>query len=170
VNYTGKQFEDVIARWARSLGVNGSVGRYGVQAVHTGGDRGIVAIKSLPDFEGILTGSTRQYIWDCKVCSQASFDLGPYRDKKKRQLQHMLDRSRFGASCAFLIHWNRRELKTKVEPGITYWFPVSEAMPFWRDFQAAEVRRITREDCYCYGTEVGWAGKKPLLLQTLLKD
>jgi len=170
MQFTGKQFEDVIARWARALGDSGSVGRYGVQAIHTGGDRGIVVVKSLPDFEGILTGSPRQYIFDCKVCSQASFDLSPYRDRKERQLRHMLQRSRFGAQCAFLIHWNPRSLKTKSEPAATYWFPVCHSMKFWHDFKAAEVRRITREDCACYGRGVSWAGKKPMLLQTLLND
>jgi len=168
MHLTGKEFEDIIARWARALGDSGSIVRYGVQAVNTGGNQGVITIKSLPDFEGILTGSLRQYIWDCKVCSQASFDLSPYRDRKKRQLNHMLERSRFGAYCGFLIHWNPRELKTKSFPAETFWFPVRHDCPFWGAFAAAEQSRITRDDCREYGEEMIWSGKRPELLQTLL--
>ena len=50
---TGKEFEDLVARWARALGDKGSIGRYGVQAVRVGPTQ-IIAMKSLPDFEGIL--------------------------------------------------------------------------------------------------------------------
>jgi len=164
---TGKEFEDAVARWARSLGGDGSIGRYGVQSVRTGGPLGAIQIKSLPDFEGIMGWGDWQYIWDCKACSQASFNLAAYRDRKKRQLTHMIERSRFGAICGFLIHWNERKLKTKTEKEETWWFPVHHLHPFWESFFAAEVKRITRIDCMEHGKEVAWHKNKPMLTETL---
>ena len=163
---SGKEFEDLVARWARGLGDKGSISRYGVQAVRAGPTQ-IIAMKSLPDFEGILSDDHRQIIFDCKVCSQASFNLSPYRDRKKRQTDHMLERSQYGAICGFLIHWNERRLKTKSEVAETWWFPIHHEMKFWHEFKSAEVRRITRADCREYGTEVTWQRNKPDLCSTL---
>ena len=163
---TGKEFEDIVARVCRAYRDKGtaSIGRYGVQAIRTS-PTDIVTIRSLPDFEGPVSGSGTQYIFDCKVCSQASFDLSAFRDKKKRQLDHMIERSRYGATCAFLIHWNARKLKTKHESLETWWFPVYWHSKFWDAFEHGEVRRITRADCYEYGKEVDWQKNKPNLIK-----
>lgn len=155
----GKAFESILVdRHSEYRKLNiASIGSYGVQCVNYG--TGPVEVKSLPDFEGI-TQDARQIIFDAKVCSQASFNLSPYRivpekGKKWRQLKHMLERSRFNATCFFLIHWNERELKKKYEPPITYAFPVC-LNEFWERFEAAEVKSINRSDCQRFGYEIEW--------------
>ena len=167
---TWKEFEDTVARVCRSYSEKhlASIGRYGVQAVRAS-PTDILTIKSLPDFEGLIPELRSQVIFDCKVCSQASFDLSQFRDGKKRQLTHMIDRSRFGATCGFLIHWNERHLKTKSEMAETWWFPVFWHSKFWDAFTHAEVRRITRADCKEYGKEVFWDKNKPQLIQLFSK-
>lgn len=165
---TGKELEKLIVEINgiyREMGI-ASVGRYGVQASIMAGDRPgemkTVVMQSLPDFEGdcVLNPLFRQHlIFDAKVCGQASFVLSKYRTETKgsrsRQLRHMLDRSRFGADCFFLIHWTERQLKTKHEPAITYRFPVLEN-DFWTQFERGEIKVLTRADCAEYGTEVHW--------------
>lgn len=115
--------------------------------------------RSRPDFEGLLPGGFAFY-FDCKVVSGSSFPLSEYhsesKGEKRRQLQYMLDRASYGAKCFFLIHWNRRELQTKVEPNITYAFPVHPRMPFWAGFDRKEVKSITRKDCDELGKLVQW--------------
>jgi penicillin-binding protein-related factor A (putative recombinase) len=166
---TGREFEDAVARrclWYREHNL-ASIGRYGVQAIHTS-PTDVITMKSLPDFEGLVGGSPRQIIFDCKVCSQASFDLSPYRDRKKRQLKHMFERSIYGATCGFLIHWNERELTRRTDKKITWWFPVDSQMPFWAEVESSVVRRITRDACEEYGKEMGWTAdlkSKPKLLE-----
>jgi len=166
----GKEFEDLVARlcWKYRKDGTASITRYGVQSIRTAKE--IITIKSLPDFEGLVrtdSGST-PVIFDCKVCSQASFDLAPYRDKKKRQLEHMLERSEYGAKCGFLIHWNERLLKKKTWGSETFWMPVHELDPIWMEFRSVERRRITREDCHEFGREVAWENKKPDLMSLFL--
>ena len=162
---TGKEFEDKIGKsnviYLRE-GV-ASVGHYGVHGVwrFVDGARSFQPIASKPDFEGLVAGG--QIIFDAKVCSAASFDLSRYREgeKKRRQLAHMYERSRFGADCFLLIHWNLRETTKKRYLPETFRFPVSRTrivstIGFWRKFEAGALKRITREDCYEYGTPVFW--------------
>lgn len=134
----------------------GTFGRYGVQAVHTGKEWQIM--QSLPDFEGIF--GTRQIIFDCKVCTQASFPWVKYREStggpRSRQLRHLRKRSRFGVVCGFLLHWNARELKTKAEPAVTFWLPVQDSSPYWELVEQGEIKSLTREDCRSMGVEVPW--------------
>ena len=158
---TGRDFEAVLVEQFRNYRTQGvaSISRYGVQAIHRGKDD-IVTMASLPDFEGLASGIATQVIFDAKVCSQASFNLSPYRKEvkssnKERQLRHMLERSQFGAVCGFLIHWNARQLKTRSEPAATFWFPVSTSQ-FWDEFQRGELARISRDDCHELGLEVEW--------------
>ena len=139
----------------------------------------VIQVQSLPDFEGIFLqfrdvpsprgtyNERKPVIFDAKVCSQASWGLDPYREvpgqkkgARRRQLTHMYERSDFGATCFFLIHWNERELKTKYEPAETFLFPVTRqdrhVGEFWNAFEAAEVKSINREDCRNYGKLVPW--------------
>lgn len=156
----GKDFEKIIVERNREYRQHGtaSVGRYGVQAARTN-DEWII-MQSLPDFEGTLAPNGNQVIFDCKVCSQASMPLSPYREESKgsrrRQLRHMLDRSRFGAICFFLIHWPERELKTRTEPVMTWRFPVDVDSDFWRAFEAGEVKTLSRSDCEDHGDPIDW--------------
>lgn len=161
---TGKEFERIlVARHDeyRKYG-HASVGRYGVQAVHTG-DNQIVAIKSLPDFEGVSEWfGNRHIIFDAKVCSQASFNLSKYRElpgksgDRRRQLTHMLERADFGSICFFLIHWNERELKKETIPAQTWMVPVSTSIEFWNRFERGEVKSLKLADCEEFGFEVVW--------------
>lgn len=133
------------------------INRCGVQAVRTKDDW--IVIPSLPDFQGV-TRNGRVFTFDCKVCSQASFDLGPYRKESKgersRQLDFMLRQSQFNVPCFFLMHWNARSGKTFSEGEETWHFPIHSDHPFWRRFRAGETKSINRGDCHEYGLKVEW--------------
>lgn len=159
---TGKELEAIVKeRLSKELELGTChITRYGVQVSRVGdGAADLIVMQSLPDFEGIVPGG-RQTIFDCKACSQASFDLTEYRTEtggaRERQLRHMIDRAKLGAVCFFLIHWNRRQLATKTEPAVTYAFPIHPELIFWRDFYAGERKKITRQDCEWIGFEVAW--------------
>jgi penicillin-binding protein-related factor A (putative recombinase) len=117
----GKDLEAAVIERAAEYKRNRSahVTRCGVQAVMIGtepnGNPKWQVIRSLPDFEGV-NAQGQQFIFDAKVCSQASFDLTPYREEtkgtKSRQLRHMFERSQFNVPCFFLMHWNARAGKT----------------------------------------------------------
>lgn len=112
-------------------------------------------VSSLPDFEGVVAPSGRQFVFDCKVCSQASFALD--EDKfKRRQLRHLLTRSKFGAITFLLLHFNPRELAKGVQPAETWAFPVYAEHPLWQAFDRAETKRITRADCAEYAAPCHW--------------
>lgn len=158
VHLTGKDLErETLAAIAKLEDANiGAFSRYGVQAVRTKDDWQI--LQSLPDFEGVIAG--RQYIWDCKACSQASFDWLPYRSEtrgsKSRQLRHMLKRSRFGARCGFLMHWNERQLTKRIIPAKTYWIPIDHDSQYWADVDGGVVRSMSLADCGLIGVEIPW--------------
>lgn len=76
--------------------------------------------------------------------------------KKRRQLKHMLSRSKYGAVCFFLIHWNSRELKTKTNPSTTVAIPVHHSMSFWQQFEQGGVKSISRDLSFQLGTIVEW--------------
>lgn len=162
---TGSDFEEQVFKSLARIEQHeiGTFGRYGVQAVRTMKEWQIM--QSLPDIEGIIAGL--QHIFDCKVCTSSSFSWAKYRQKltqdsdvkngsKARQLRHLRKRSKFGAKCGFLIHWNERVLVTKTEPAITYWFPVIHDSPYWGHVDAGELKSLTREDCRSMGIEVPW--------------
>jgi len=157
-----KEFEEAcLARMEveEKLG-RGTMGRYGVMS-YIDIDPVTRQIKwqpveSLPDLEGVIPPVGRQFIADCKVTSDSGVEL---RDDHLplRQLEHMLRRSRFGAICFLLLHYNPRELKTKSEPAETFAFPVYEQHPFWVALRSgAGKRSINRDDCREYGVVVDW--------------
>lgn len=162
---TGRDFEAVVVEqndiYERNL--QASIGRYGVQATFskspiTGKLENIIH-RSLPDFEGTMLRGTH-IIFDCKVCSAASFSWTDYRattkGSKARQLNHMIRRSRFGAFTFFLMHWNERVLQKKVVPAETWIFPVNAEDDYWHRVQFGEVKSMNLEDCRGRGSRVHW--------------
>lgn len=149
-----KEFENVciFAMEFAERGGDATMSRYGVHASLIDGKWR--PIESLPDFEGVFRDG-HQFIFDCKVCSQASFPLDD--DKfKRRQLRHMLRRSDFGVTCFLLIHFNERQLQKRTESARTVAFPVYRDHPLWVAFDAGEVKRIGRDHCDQYGVDVCW--------------
>lgn len=111
---------------------------------------------SYPDFDGVTAPAGRQFTCDAKVCNQASFPLDAESKSLSRQLRHMMERDRFGVIAFYLIHFPERALATKTDPEATWAFPVSGEHPFWIQFERAEVKRITRQDCEAYAVPVAW--------------
>ena len=116
--------------------------------------------KSKPDFQIVRAGG-RLCITDAKVCSQASFPLDEYKAENKhsnrrRQLEFMYDKARFGAITFLLIHFNPRELKMGPTEAKTFAFPVYRDHPFWQSFEKGEVKRIGEEECAECAYEVKW--------------
>lgn len=155
----GKDLESLVVEQAAEYRKQklAHVTRSGVQAVRMKDDWQV--IQSLPDFEGVTVGG-RQFLFDCKVCSQASFDLSKYRTETRgaraRQLRHMFDRAEFGVPCFFLLHWNYRSGKTFAAPAQTFAFPVGLHVQFWQEFLSGRVRSISRGDCVQWGAKVAW--------------
>jgi len=171
---TGKELEELLlwrARQHDELAGRYCMGRYGVMATLRDGQW--APIKSLPDFEGVLSGG-RQFIFDAKASSQPSYDLSGGTHKSfKHQYKHMQRRARFGVICFVLLHFNERILKTRTDPPFTTLFPI-EDNAFWQAYDAGEQKKISREEAKLYGMEVEWnapAGRKesPDLYKALLK-
>ena len=133
------------------------IGKYGVQAARMK-DEWIIH-SSLPDYEGPLVDG-RHITFDCKVCSQASFSWDKYRSltrgSRSRQLRHMIKRSRFGAKCFFLMHWNERVLTKQTFPARTFVLPVMHHFDYWDKVEGGEVKSISLADCNTIGIEVEW--------------
>ena len=165
----GKDFERELLEAIRlSDRITGS--RYGVQASIIDGEWR--PKPSLPDLEGILCGSGRQWITDCKVCSGASFSLAKFEEEShgkhgntRRQLEHMIHRADRGALCFFAVHFNSRQMKTKSEQATTHLIPVLSYHDIWDEFFRGERASISRAHCEHYGLTVAWTvpkGKKKL--------
>ncbi|AMV35737.1 hypothetical protein VN12_26830 [Pirellula sp. SH-Sr6A] len=174
---TSKEFEQLVldqSAWYEEIKF-AVIGRYGVQATvrpshTTPGAMETQLIQSLPDFEGMyrclegeskgLPHTFRHVIFDAKVCSSASFPWNKYRAETRgpraRQLKHMLRRSRFGATCFFLFHWNERSLAKRTVPARTFIFPVSDQDDYWDRVESLEVKSLTLSDCEEKGVEVDW--------------
>lgn len=136
-----------------------TIGRYGVQARMmknpASGRAEWQVVPSLPDFEGTLAGG-RQIIIEAKTCSQASYPLYQTQEKRPKQIAHMMKRSRFGALCFLLLHFNRRELKTKTEEATTYAIPVSRESKFWAEYENGGHKNLTRDEAELYGIRIPW--------------
>lgn len=150
----GKQFEKLVQLQMdrEDRRGNATMSRCGVHAVFIQGKWS--PIDSLPDFEGVLPGG-RQFVFDAKVCSQASFPLDD--DKlKKRQLRHLKKRDHYGAIAFLLIHFPERKLATRTDPELTVAFPVSDDHEFWRRVDSGEVKRLSRDEAMEFGVLVRW--------------
>lgn len=166
-----KEFEELIlAAAARCPHL--TLSRYGVQTMVGEGGK-LLAVPSLPDFEGVSAPLGRQFIIEAKVCAKASFSLEP-KAIKPRQVRHMIERSRFGVPCFVLVHFCERisPAKTIHEPAETIALPVIERLAFWQDFldAAAEAKRskaafkspgsISRDYASRIGRRVEWTCPK----------
>lgn len=175
----GSEFEDRVVLCVNSLRADkkASFARPGVYANvfkrYKDGTVRAKLIRSLPDFQGVFGLPQREVIFDCKVCSQASLNLSKYRidesGDRSRQLRHMFERADFGSACFLLVHWNKRELKTKSFSAVTYAMPVSRLHPFWTDFTAGTEKALQRSHCAEYGVEVEWVadGRQTILRPNL---
>jgi penicillin-binding protein-related factor A (putative recombinase) len=165
----GREFEELLlAGAARCPAI--TMSRYGVQTM-VGKDGKLLAVPSLPDFEGVAAPDGWQFIIEAKVSASASFPLEPGKIKP-RQVRHLLDRSRYGVACFVLIHWCERRGKTFHEPAETIALPVCERLTFWQEFldAAAEAKRsknpfkspgsISREYAAKIGQRVEWTCPK----------
>lgn len=156
----GKELEEIVLVRLRAERDRGrcSVGRYGVQASMRRDERGVMVwspMQSYPDLEGILPPLGRQFVFDCKVCGQASLQIND-EHFAARQLRHLLERDEFGAICFLLIHFSARVLKTRTDDPETWAFPVSRQHTFWQAADRGEMRSISREACREYGVQVEW--------------
>jgi penicillin-binding protein-related factor A (putative recombinase) len=166
VPLTGKQFEEIVVYRLNQYRAEkfGSFHRPGVHAVtqdrFNDGTVRARLLQSLPDFQGVFGNPQREAVFDCKVCSQASFDLNKYRldtkGPRSRQLKFMYERAEFGSLCFFLIHWNERKLKTKTVEAATYAMPVRPDLDFWRAFEIGEEKSLMRSQAEEYGVRVQW--------------
>jgi len=157
----GKEFEALIIFRATKLEEQGflTLGRYGTQVVMMNDEGGVPRwqpIPSLPDMEGVIAGTGRQIIIEAKVCSQASYPIYQTGKKHPKQIEHMLRRSKFGALCFLMVHFNGRDLKTKSEPAETFAIPVTSDSNFWREYENAERRTLTRGEADMYGIRIPW--------------
>jgi penicillin-binding protein-related factor A (putative recombinase) len=182
---TGAEFEALIVEQNQAYEKEriACIGRYGVIANHImnreTGKMEIIPLASLPDFEGVVKGG-QHIVFDAKVCSAASFSWARYRSETRgaraRQLKHMLRRSRFGAMCGFLMHWNGRSLKTKTVDAKTYFIPVHAEQEYWSQVDCGQVKSLTLDGCDIIGKVVEWtvrgASRKPRpdFLDTILSQ
>lgn len=163
---TGRSFEKLLKGRHQDYERRGTavVDAYSVQSSFQS-DGASISVPSPPDFEGLSELYPSQIIFDAKVCGKPHFGLDRFRDKteetkrgsKRRQLTFMYRRARFGAFCFFLIHWSCRELKRSYHPQRTYLFPVHRELPFWTQFEAGEIKTLSREVCAELGVEVLWS-------------
>jgi hypothetical protein len=172
----GVEFEDLLMQAANREEKNGALtmSRYGVTLSYQNGQT--LGVPSKPDFEGVLA-TGRQFIIEAKVCGDPAFPMVAKQIKPK-QVQHMLDRSRFNVPCFLVIHFTARVMKTFTDPAITIAIPVSDADPRWQRFvdAHAEAKRqskaqgkpvapapqggISRDDAHRVGILIPWVTPK----------
>ena len=165
----GKELEELVLFRARKCdepqGLY-TVSRCGVMSFF---NKGVwTPVHSLPDMGGI-TADGREFVFDCKVCSQASYDLSGGTHKSfAHQLKYMRKRAKFGATCFILMHFNERILKTRSDPSFTVLFPIGETA-FWLGYDEGSQKNITRTEAELYGIAVSWdsPGKKRKLSPNL---
>ena len=152
----GKEFEELLlhrARYHDEPKGNYMLNRYGVMASFNKGNW--TPIKSLPDFDMVVPPGF-QCVFDTKVCSQPAYDLSGGTSKSfKHQYKFMQRKSLMGAACFLLMHFNKRELKTRTDEAFTTLFPV-RMFPFWEEYETGERKKLTRDDAKTHGIEVEW--------------
>lgn len=163
MNLKGKDLEALVLFRASKMEEEKilTLGRYGVQARMMNSltppfKPEWQIVPSLPDLEGVVFGTGRQLIIECKVCSQASYPIAGTGDKHPKQIAHMMRRAEFGALAYLLIHFNPRELIKKSDPAMTIAIPVHSDLHLWRMYGCGEIRTLSREDAKMNGIEVPW--------------
>lgn len=167
---TGKEFEELCVfrmNHERRRG-RGLMRRCGVQGGWrldpSTGTRKFEPSSSPPDFEGVEPDA-RQFMFDAKVCSLASYSIDNAGSKRRWQIPILLERSEFNVATFLLIHLPERVLKTKTDPIRTVAFPIHVRHPFWINYLDSEIKSISRAAFDEYGIEVEWStmpgGKKP---------
>jgi hypothetical protein len=151
----GKEFEELILHRARQLEADGvlTLSRYGVQGSMRDGKW--MPIQSYPDFDGTIAPDGTELICEAKAVTGTRVQFDDSHAKTK-QIEHMLRRSRFGAKCFLLIHWNRRVLKTRTDEAITHAVPVTHDCPFWDGYLRGEEKSISRHQADLYGLVLPW--------------
>lgn len=154
----GKDFEKLIHDRIKSLNAMGLMhaGRYGVKLrfttrVFNGVTVNVpVAIPSMPDFEGVIPPIGRQFVTDAKVVADGHMNLAKYSET---QTKFLLERAAAGATCFYLILFERRVLKRSTRECVTYAFPVCEN-PFWSAVESGDRSTIGIPDCETFGVVV----------------
>lgn len=153
---TGKGLEEEVLRAVRSSSdITGN--RYGVTvAIKPGGE--MTRIKSLPDLEGVIKPTGRQWNIECKACSSSSLHLAArlHDDRQERQLKHLFSRAEFGAVSMYVIHFNQRTLKQSSVPSQTFAFPVHPCLPYWRRFLENAESKVNPELCMDHAIPCRW--------------
>ena len=152
----GKEFERLCLQrmaWEERQG-QAAMWRNGVMTRWDAETKSSIAIASLPDFSGLL--ESLYFTCDAKVCQQASVNLQPDHFGE-HQFKFLCRAHKFGATTFLLIHFPRRELKTKTDEERTVAFPVFAEHPFWNGFGVGEGNRtINREACDAFAVDVQW--------------
>lgn len=157
MNHLGtKEFESICLErlvWEAKQG-RGHFSRYGVKVSYL--EKGkMIATPSMPDIEGALSPTGRQVIFDCKKVDSVS-RLKLEGKSTKNQIKHMLARSEVGAVCFFMVHFNERILKTRVDAAATYAFPVFAEHIFWDIWIRCGGGSIERSDFESWGVPIRW--------------
>ena len=129
--------------------------RYGVMAIMDQ-NKQWRPVPSYPDIEGVVAPAGQQFVFDCKVCSGPSFPLSKLREERKKQLNHMLERSRFGAICFFAVYFNPHETTRDYQGESAWAFPVWQGHELWRDFAMGATSTISRLACAEYAHKIEW--------------
>ncbi len=162
---TGKDnFEDLLLQSADRMKDRLTMGRYGVTAIRRSATD-IMLVPSKPDFDGTFMGGG-QFNVEAKVESGSSFKIANEYHFKASQYNWMRNKSLYGAECFLVIHFNARTGKTFSDEPFTVSIWVNPELPFWRAFEAGDVKSIDRETAKEIGKRVPWVVakgcKKPL--------
>lgn len=151
---SGKEFEEDIMRRGKFLEKQGvmSLGRYGVLVSLINGEW--KPTPSYPDLEGDIAPDGRHFIAEAKVVSSSSFKIAHEDHFKESQKKHLYRRSKVGAACFLIIHFNQRELKKCTILQRTYAVPVHPELPLWKDLEAGKISTISPESLEEYGAIV----------------
>ena len=167
---SGKEFEALVA-WraerdfarAKDKDIFYTLSRSGVKGRFNSEDSSWRPMASLPDFEGVTKHPWfgRQFVFDCKVTSSASWSMvsgsGSSKGFRRSQYPHLALRGGMGAIAFVLIHFNERQLKSKTEPAVTFAVPVMRhTRPLWNSYEAGDIKSLSRTDCYDHGILVVW--------------
>jgi hypothetical protein len=157
----GKPFEEAILLRAEKLAERNilTLRRYGVQACYMKGESGkleLKAIQSYPDFDGAIAPYGRELIIEAKTCGDSSYALKSRGADNPKQINHMIERARFGSLCYLMVHFTKRVLVTKTDEQFTVAFRVHPEELLWREFFNCGRLTIGREEAKVFGIMVPW--------------